>query len=74
MGFQWDTLVMAEHRGHRLGLLIKAANLRALRRELPDVSWLCTWNAESNEPMLRVNRALGFHPVGRTTEWLKQTS
>jgi GNAT superfamily N-acetyltransferase len=74
MGFQWDTLVMAEHRGHRLGLLIKAANLRALRRELPDVAWLCTWNAESNEPMLRVNRALGFRPVGRTTEWLKHTS
>jgi GNAT superfamily N-acetyltransferase len=74
VGFQWDTLVMAEHRGHRLGLLIKAANLRALRRELPAVAWLCTWNAESNEPILRVNRALGFRPVGRTTEWLKQTS
>jgi hypothetical protein len=28
----------------------------------------------SNEPMLRVNRALGFRPVGRTTEWLKHTS
>jgi GNAT superfamily N-acetyltransferase len=74
MGFQWDTLVLAEHRGRRLGLLLKAANLRALRRELPDVAWLCTWNAESNEPMLRVNRALGFRPVGRTTEWLKHTS
>jgi GNAT superfamily N-acetyltransferase len=73
MAFQWDTLVMSEHRGHRLGLRVKAANLRAVRRELPGVTWLCTWNAESNEPMLRVNRALGFRPVGRSTEWLKQT-
>ena len=74
MAFQWDTLVVGEHRGHRLGQLVKAANLRALHRELPDVAWLCTWNAESNEPMLRVNRAMGFRPVGRTTEWLKQTA
>jgi hypothetical protein len=72
MAFQWDTLVVGGHRGHRLGQLVKAANLRALRRELPDVAWLCTWNAESNEPMLRVNRAMAFRPVGRTTEWLKQ--
>ena len=24
-----------------------------------------TWNASSNEPMLRINRALGFAPVQR---------
>lgn len=73
MAFQWDTLVIAEHRGHRLGQLIKAANLRALRQALPGVQRICTWNAASNAPMLRVNRAMGFRPVGRTTEWLKQT-
>lgn len=73
MAFQWDTLVLSEHRGRRLGQLVKAANLRALRAGLPEVGRICTWNAESNEPMLRVNWALGFRPVGRTTEWLKQT-
>jgi GNAT superfamily N-acetyltransferase len=73
MAFQWDTLVTSEHRGRRLGQLVKATNLRALHAGLPEVTWICTWNAESNEPMLRVNRALGFRPVGRTTEWLKQT-
>jgi hypothetical protein len=66
-------LVTSEHRGRRLGQLVKATNLRALHAGLPEVTWICTWNAESNEPMLRVNRALGFRPVGRTTEWLKQT-
>jgi GNAT superfamily N-acetyltransferase len=74
MAFQWDTLVIGEHRGHRLGQLVKATNLRALRQGLPGVQRICTWNAASNAPMLRVNRAMGFRPVGRTTEWLKQTS
>jgi GNAT superfamily N-acetyltransferase len=71
-GYQWDTLVLREHRGHRLGLLVKAANLQALITELPDVRRVFTWNAAENEPMLRVNRVLGFAPVGRTTEWQKQ--
>jgi GNAT superfamily N-acetyltransferase len=72
MAFQWDTLVLSEHRGHRLGQLVKATNLRVLRDGLPEVQRVCTWNAVSNAPMLRVNRAMGFRPVGRTTEWLKQ--
>lgn len=70
--YQWDTLVLREHRGHRLGLLVKAVNLQALLAELPGVRRLSTWNAVGNEPMLRVNRALGFAPVGRATEWQKQ--
>jgi hypothetical protein len=71
-GYQWDTLVLREHRGHRLGLLVKAANLQALITELPEVRRVFTWNATENEPMLRVNRALGFAPIGHTTEWQKQ--
>jgi GNAT superfamily N-acetyltransferase len=68
---QWDTLVLKEHRGRRLGMLVKATNLRALLAELPEVRRVITWNAEVNEPMLRVNRALGFVPVAVTTEWQK---
>lgn len=71
VAYQWDTLVLADHRGHRLGQLVKAANLRALRAGLPGVRRVVTWNAESNEPMLRVNRALGFRPTGLNTEWQK---
>lgn len=69
--FQWDTLVLQEHRGHRLGMLLKTANLTALFAELPNVRRVHTWNAKENEPMLRVNRALGFRPIGQLTEWQK---
>jgi GNAT superfamily N-acetyltransferase len=71
VAYQWDTLVLREHRGHRLGLLLKVANLRALVAGMPGVTRVSTWNAEQNEPMLRVNRAMGFEPVGRLTEWQK---
>jgi GNAT superfamily N-acetyltransferase len=71
---QWDTLVRDDHRGHRLGLALKIANLRALHAELPEVVRVSTWNAQENEPMLRVNRDLGFEVVGRYTEWQKRLS
>ena len=71
LAYQWDTLVVQEHRGRRLGQMVKAANLRALVRELPDVRRVTTWNAEVNAPMLTVNRAMGFVTIGRETEWQK---
>ncbi len=71
LAYQWDTIVLPEHRGHGLGLRLKQANLRALSIHAPQVSRIATWNAEENEPMLRVNRAMGFTVVGRLTEWQK---
>jgi len=72
LAVQGDTLVLSEHRGHRLGLALKVAALRALQAELPQVRTLRTWNAETNTPMLAVNRALGFQPSGYTREWAKE--
>ncbi len=72
LGYQDETLVLGEHRGHRLGLLVKLANLRTLRARLPDLARIVTWNAAENAPMLRVNRLLGFQPVGRATAWQKK--
>jgi len=69
--YQWNTLALREHRGARLGMRLKAANLRALLAELPAVRRVVTWNAEQNEPMLRVNRVIGFHVVGAFVEWQK---
>lgn len=59
---QWDTIVLPEHRGHRLGMLVKAANLIQVREAAPDAEAILTWNAEENRYMLDVNEALGFRP------------
>ena len=67
--YQWDTVVSAGHRGHRLGLLVKAANLRALLAHAPRVRRLHTWNADANTYMLAINDALGFVPLQREIEW-----
>jgi GNAT superfamily N-acetyltransferase len=68
--FQEDTLVLREHRGHRLGMWVKAANLRAMASRF-EVRRVVTYNAVENAPMLRVNRAMGFRPVLRTSCWTK---
>ena len=71
LGYQQDTLVLAEHRGHALGLRLKAANALALMHALPEVGSVRTWNAASNEPMLAVNRALGYAVDGYSRAWQK---
>jgi GNAT superfamily N-acetyltransferase len=69
IAFQGDTAVVPAHRGHRLGAWMKATNHLRLRRERPAVEVVSTWNASSNEPMLRINRALGFAPAQRFRAW-----
>jgi len=66
---QEDTLVIREHRGRRLGMLVKAANLELLAQERPTVRRVGTWNAEENSFMLDINVALGFRPAGGSGEW-----
>jgi RimJ/RimL family protein N-acetyltransferase len=66
---QWETIVLEEHRGHRLGLLLKIENLRFAQREETLLRFVDTVNADSNAPMLRVNLALGFEPVRAWAEW-----
>jgi len=69
--FQGDTGVNPDHRGHGLGAWMKAVNHLRLRDERPEVETVQTWNATSNEPMLRINRALGFGPVQRFQGWYR---
>ena len=66
---QGSTLVLREHRGHRLGALVKAATLRELGRAFPATRWITTYNAEDNAPMVAVNGALGFEPAGHLSMW-----
>lgn len=64
-GWQDDTLVMPEHRGHRLGAALKAANYADLPAEVGRVH---TWTAPDNTAMHRTNTALGFRVVERMYE------
>jgi RimJ/RimL family protein N-acetyltransferase len=66
---QGGTLVLREHRGHRLGALMKAAVLRELAATFPSVRRVSTYNSDSNRPMVAVNEALGFRPAGRLSTW-----
>lgn len=67
--FQWDTLVLPEHRGHRLGLALKVANHVVLQLEHPDRREAHTWNALENLAMVAVNYALGYRPVELVGSW-----
>jgi GNAT superfamily N-acetyltransferase len=67
--YQWETIVEREHRGHGLGLVLKAHNHRLLAERSPQSRWLNTWNAESNTHMIAINEQLGFRPVEYWTEW-----
>ncbi len=69
IAYQWGTLVDPDHRGHRLGLLAKIANLIRLERELAGVEVVETWNALDNTHMVAINEAMGFCAVERFVEW-----
>jgi GNAT superfamily N-acetyltransferase len=71
---QWDTLVLREHRGHRLGMLLKLTNLRELTARFPESHEVETMNAEDNRHMLDVNEAVGFVPVSYGARWKKDIS
>lgn len=71
LGRQEDTIVLREHRGHRLGLRLKAANALLLHDILPAVTTIRTWNADDNVPMLAVNRELGYVVDGYARQWQK---
>lgn len=66
---QGGTLVLKKHRGHRLGLAVKLANLRALLAAHPGVNRIDTSNAEQNAPMIKVNVQLGFEIIERMEEY-----
>lgn len=72
IGYQDATLVVGEHRGHRLGLRLKLVNQLLATRLHPQVHTLETGNAVDNQHMAAVNDLLGFRAVGRWLEMQKR--
>lgn len=65
---QGDTIVLTEHRGHRLGVLMKHENLAMVQADMPGLSRIWTWNAAENAPMVSVNEAMDFR---RHSNWIE---
>ena len=70
--FQWGTFVHREHRGHRLGLAVKVANIKAVQAAHPEKTRITTQNAEQNDFMVDINKEIGFEAVEDSAEWIKR--
>jgi GNAT superfamily N-acetyltransferase len=70
--FQQITIVEPEHRGHRLGALVKVENLRFFREREPTVTAIDTFNADENTYMISINEAMGFRPLYAFQNWQRE--
>ncbi|HEX6336116.1 MAG TPA: GNAT family N-acetyltransferase [Jiangellaceae bacterium] len=70
-GYQYDTSVLAAHRGRRLGMLLKIGMMRWLREAEPQLRFIDTENAASNDHMIRVNELLRYQIMNSEAGWQK---
>ncbi|MDN4173766.1 GNAT family N-acetyltransferase [Nocardioides sp. SOB77] len=68
------TLVLPEHRGHRLGLAMKLRSHRRVRELFPACAHVETGNAGVNAPMNAVNEAMGYRVVERALDVQKKVA
>lgn len=67
--WQGITIVHPDHRGHRLGTIVKLENLAYARRHEPGLREIDTWNAAVNDHMIGINEMMGFRPVDTWVNW-----
>jgi GNAT superfamily N-acetyltransferase len=67
--FQMITAVLPEHRGHRLGLLVKVEMLELLTAREPVVRHVVTGNGDTNHHMIAINEQLGFVASSAYRNW-----
>jgi GNAT superfamily N-acetyltransferase len=65
----YGTGVLPEHRGHGLARWIKAESIRQARDRHPELGGLLADTADSNQPMRRINDALGYRPTHQTRRY-----
>lgn len=65
LGDQHDTSVIAKHRGHRLGLLLKSDMMQWLAEVEPRLETIDTGNEENNAFMIGVNEKLGYRLIAK---------
>jgi hypothetical protein len=70
-GHQGVTAVTRPHRGHRLGLLVKAEMLDWLATPEPKLAQIETGNASTNQHMIAVNEALGYELFEPAWQWFE---
>lgn len=69
IAWQGDTGVHPDHRNQGLGRWLKAATIKRVAAERPEIDRIDTFNAGSNEPMLNINVEMGFKPILLTNAW-----
>ena len=67
--WQQGTAVIDAHRGHRLGLWMKAVMLKRILDERPNALFIRTGNANTNAQMLAINTQLGFVQAWSACLW-----
>lgn len=67
--WQQGTAVIDAHRGHRLGMWMKAVMLKRILEKRPDALFIRTGNANTNAQMLGINTELGFVQAWSACLW-----
>lgn len=67
--WQQGTAALDAHRGHRLGMWMKAVMLRRILDERPKALFIRTGNANTNAQMLAINTELGFVQAWSACLW-----
>lgn len=67
--WQGGTAVHPDHRNHGLGSWLKASMVERILDERPQVRFVDTENAYTNEPMLHINAAMGFELMETLNDW-----
>jgi len=67
--WQQGTAVLDPHRGHRLGIWMKAVMLKRILDERPKALFIRTGNANTNAQTLAINTQLGFKPAWSAALW-----